>query len=532
MPSITLFGLSWSKPDGEQVFADLELALGPEKVGLVGRNGVGKTALLNVIAGRVRPSAGTVIIDGRIAFARQMLQVAADETIADLFVAREAIALLQRAEKGEASVEELADADWTVEERIVAALAHIGLEAETNTLLTQLSGGQRTRAALAAATFSEPDFLLLDEPTNNLDRDGRRAVIDFMTGWRNGAIIVSHDRELLDHADTIIELTSLGAKRYGGNWSVYQAIKGVELEAAEQNLAHAQKASDEIDRKAQLITERRDRRNAAGAKKGGKGDMPRILLGKRKSNAEATRGKGVQLAERQRAEALDAVSAARARIEVLQPFSVRLPPTGLPAGRQVLAFDEVTAGYDPAHPIIQDLSFSLMGPQRVALVGPNGSGKTTFLRLVAGEILPFQGTLSVTVPFAMLDQSVGILERDDTILDNFRRLNPGATENSCRATLASFRFRADATLQPVGTLSGGQVLRAGLACVLGGASPPSLLILDEPTNHLDIDSIEAVEAGLLAYDGALLVVSHDETFLANIGVDRRIELTGPAEKAR
>ena len=524
MPSITLSALSWAKPDGEHVLTDLNLAFGPERTGLVGRNGVGKTSVLHIVAGLLRPDAGTVAIEGRVALARQMLSAGADETIADVFGATEALAVLQRAQKGEARLEELENADWTVEERIMSALARLGLDARADTPLMQLSGGQRTRAALAAAIYAEPDFILLDEPTNNLDRDGRRSVIDLLSGWRSGAIVVSHDRELLEEMDAIVELTSLGAKRYGGGWSAFQEARAVELEAARQSLAHAQKTADEVDRKAQALAERQDKRDAAGARKAAKGGMPRILLGRRKSSAEASRGKGVEVTERQRAGALDAVTAAKARIEVLQPFSVRLPSTGLAAGRQVLTFDGVTVGYDPARPLIRDLSFSLAGPQRLAVTGSNGSGKTSILKVIIGELPPIRGAASVNVPFALLDQSVSILERGETIRDNFKRLNPGASDNACRATLARFRFRADAALQRVETLSGGQVLRAGLACVLGGSDPPSLLVLDEPTNHLDIESIEAVEAGLLAYDGALVVVSHDETFLANIGIDTRLEL--------
>ena len=125
--------------------------------------------------------------------------------------------------------------------------------------------------------------------------------------------------------------------------------------------------------------------------------------------------------------------------------------------------------------------------------------------------------------FSMLDQKVSLLDPSVSIRDNFRRINPQADENTCRAALARFMFRADAALQTVSTLSGGQLLRAGLACVLGSAPPP-LLILDEPTNHLDIDSIAAVEAGLRAYDGALLVVSHDKAFLESIGITRRLKL--------
>src|SRR5690606_999132 len=135
-------------------------------------------------------------------------------------------------------------------------------------------------------------------------------------------------------------------------------------------------------------------------------------------------------------------------------------------------------------------------------------------------------------PMALLDQQVGLLDRKESIVDNFRRLNPESSVNDCRTVLAAFKFRNDAALQVVGTLSGGEMLRAGLACVLGGLMPPVLVVLDEPTNHLDIEAVEAVEAGLRAYDGALLVVSHDRTFLENIGVTREVVLgPGPEEGA-
>ena len=169
----------------------------------------------------------------------------------------------------------------------------------------------------------------------------------------------------------------------------------------------------------------------------------------------------------------------------------------------------MSVGYEPDRPIIRDLSFTITGPERIAVTGPNGSGKTTFLALVAGQLQPWTGTVRVSADFAILDQHVNLLDPTVSIRENFLRINPPANENACRAALARFMFRADAALQIVSSLSGGELLRAGLACVLGGVTPPSLLLLDEPTNHLDIDSIEMIEAGLRAYDGALPVVSHD-----------------------
>lgn len=525
MSSITLSRLAWSTPDGRNVFADLDLSFGPERAGLVGRNGVGKTTLLKLISGELQPLAGEVSVNGTISLLKQTVQVDQQETVADLFGATDALAMVRRAEAGEASVEELAETDWTIEDRVVAALARVGLDARPDQRLTELSGGQRTRAGLAAAIFSEPDFLLLDEPTNNLDRAGRDSVIKLLSGWRKGALVVSHDRDLLEQMDAIIEQTSLGVARYGGNWSQYRERKTLELQATQHDLAHAEKRVAEVNRNARLAAERRDRRDASGARKGKRRDIPRILAGARKSNADASRGESVKLSEQQRSQALEAAALARARIETLQELSILLPPTGLAASRAVLRLDDATAGYDVDHPIIRNLSFSMAGPERVAVVGPNGSGKTTLLKLVSGQLQPLCGRVSALVPFAMLDQSMSILDAEASILDNFMRLNPEAPENACRSTLASFLFRADAALRRVGSLSGGQMLRAGLACVLGGPQPPQLLILDEPSNHLDIDSIEAIEAGLIAYDGALLLVSHDETFLTNIGISRRVDLS-------
>ncbi|PTQ10260.1 hypothetical protein CLG96_14230 [Sphingomonas oleivorans] len=184
----------------------------------------------------------------------------------------------------------------------------------------------------------------------------------------------------------------------------------------------------------------------------------------------------------------------------------------------------VSAGYEPAHLLFQHVDLSMTGPKRVAIVGRNGIGKSTLLKLVSGELAPMAGQVVVGVSTAMIDQHVSFLNPAASILDNFRALNPEADEDNCRSILAGFLFRADAALQIVGTLSGRQMLRAGLVCRLGSLRPPELLILDEPTNHLDIDSIHAVEVALQAYDGAMLVVSHDETFLQNISTERTVRL--------
>src|SRR5262249_30703273 len=154
----------------------------------------------------------------------------------------------------------------------------------------------------------------------------------------------------------------------------------------------------------------------------------------------------------------DAAAAARRRIEVLQPLSVVLPPTNLPAGKTVLTLNNVTAGYAPDRPVIRDLSFTIAGPERVAVTGENGSGKTTMLALIAGQMLPWTGTVRTMTEFAMLDQQVGLLDPSSSIRDNFQRINPRENENACRAALARFMFRADAALQSVSSLSGGQLL--------------------------------------------------------------------------
>ncbi len=520
--SITLSSLNFALPDGRVLFSDLNFSFNQERTGLTGANGAGKSTLLQLIVGELAPSAGRVCVAGRLGVLRQRFAPDTDETLADLFGARAAFAALRRADAGEADAWE--EADWTLEARLAEALGRAGLDAAPETRLAALSGGQRTRAALAALVFTEPDFLLLDEPTNNLDREGRDAVASLLAGWRGGALVVSHDRELLEGMDAVVELTRLGARRYGGGWSAFEARKALELDAAHRDLSAAERQLGETRGKVQAAAERKARKDGAGTRKAAKGGAPRILRGAMKRRAEASSGDLQNLSERLIAEAETAARAARERIEILETLNVTLPSSGLAAGKTVLALRDVAAGYNPGAPILRGLSFDMRGPERIALSGPNGSGKSTLLKVITGSLAPFAGEARMSVPFVMLDQDVSLLRPGETILGNFRRLNPQAAENACRSALARFRFRADAALQQVATLSGGERLRAGLACVLGGPAPPQLLILDEPTNHLDIASLEAVEAGLLAYDGALLVVSHDAAFLERVGVSRQIAL--------
>ena len=520
---LTLDSLSLATPDGRPLFSDLTSSFGRQRTGLVGRNGCGKSSLLRAMAGEVEPAAGSIARTGSVALLRQDWPDDAISIAVALEVAGP-LALLRRIEAGEGDASDFAAADWTLEERIGAALAEVGLPGlDLDRPLASLSGGQRTRISVARAVIAAPDLLLLDEPTNNLDADGRAAIAALIAGWKGGVVVASHDRVLLEMMDRIIELTPIGCRSVEGGWSDFVAVRDADRERAAQALDRAEAGLRQAERGAQEQREKKARRDKAGRAFGASGSVPRIIAGMMKERAEGSGAREGDVTRRLVGEAEATRTAARERIEVVTPLRIDLPPSGLSSSRELLRIEAAVIARDDRR--IGPVDLAIRGPERVALAGPNGAGKTSLLLLAAGALEPVAGKVVRSDRIALLDQHVGLLDCDATILASLRALNPDLTENEAYAALARFAFRNQAALRVVGTLSGGERLRAGLACVLSAARPPQLLLLDEPTNHLDVDSIEVLEAALRGYDGALLVVSHDPAFLEAIGIEREVALT-------
>ena len=353
----------------------------------------------------------------------------------------------------------------------------------------------------------------MDEPTNNLDADGRALVRDLLRAWQGGALVISHDRNLLNEMDQIAELTTLGLSVYGGNWDAYSALKATELAAAEGALDHAERQLRQTERKAQQQKERKARKDSAGKADRAKNDAPKAMLNFMRNRSEKSGGDSANLAGKLKAQASNAVTEAKARLEVLQAVKLDLPPTGLPAGRRVLTASGLTGGYPDGPDIVSGIALEMIGPERVALTGPNGCGKSTVLSLLTGALVPRAGSATIHVPFVMMDQAVSLLDPALSLRDNYLRINPNENETACRAALARFRFRGEAADKPVGQLSGGQKLGAGLAATIGAGTPPQLVILDEPTNHLDLDALAAIEAGLLPMTAPCLSSATTAPFL-------------------
>jgi ATPase subunit of ABC transporter with duplicated ATPase domains len=541
-PSIVLDHVSFTWPDGSPALADLSGAFGLGRTGLVGRNGSGKSTLLRLIAGELIPSGGSIATSTDVAYLPQRLTLDVDRPVAELLGVAEKLGALRAIESGDVDPLhfDVVGSDWDIEARSHAALADAGLAPEMlDRRVGELSGGEAVLTAIAGIRLRAASVALLDEPTNNLDREARARLADIVRGWRGTLIVVSHDVSLLELMDDTAELYQDELSVFGGPYSQWRAWLDSEQSAAKR--AEVAAAAVVRREKRQRIEAERTiaHRQAMGRKAQFEKRVPPIVAGNLMRSAQVSAGKLRTESRDKEAAARTALDAAERRVRDDDTVKIDLPDPGVPAGRRIATIGD-------AH-----RSWVVQGPERLAIIGANGVGKTTVLERLVGAV-PFsgpaeraasagpgtaappasrRGTILKTVRAERHTDRVGYLPQrvdglDDTasVLENVQRAAPAVPVAELRNRLARFLIRGSAVDRPVATLSGGERFRVALARILLADPTPQLIVLDEPTNNLDLDTVDQVVAALSSFRGAVVVVSHDDVFLGRLGIDTTLEL--------
>ena len=514
-PSFILHQVTCQFATGDTLFGPLNLTLDASPCALVGRNGSGKTRLLRLLAGIDEPEHGHIERFGTHAYVAQQHEISSQTTLAELLGYDAIFAARKRIDSGDYQPEDLEklDGNWDLTERLSEAFRNAHLPPfDPDKPARELSGGERIRALLCGALIADADYLLLDEPTNHLDRQGREWFYDQLFHHQGGVLVASHDRELLAQVPRILELSPFGLRSFGGNYADYKTQRDTEQQAARAALEHA--ATERRRIRARMHKEHDDsqRRSAKTLRTVDSLNIASFERVKYKMAAKERIGSWKKQHSEQNDALNTAVNNARERVEDDNPVIFTLPGSRVAEGKQVLVLEALAL----PHVDIPPISWRMDGPMRVALRGPNGCGKSTLLKVMSGEDAPLSGTCTVSVTCAYLDQHLSQFDLSQSVLTHLNLSNSPLEEGTLRTRLAQLQLGADKVSLPLAELSGGERLKAALAIVLWREEATQLLLLDEPTNHLDLASVQAIEAALAEFPGALLVVSHDETFLKGL----------------
>ncbi|MES2615012.1 MAG: ABC-F family ATP-binding cassette domain-containing protein [Bdellovibrionota bacterium] len=528
---VSAHGISMSLPDGTPLFQDFNFHIGKEKVGLIGKNGIGKSTLLRLIAKEIEPNNGKITVSGKISYLPQKTNDFSNETVANILNVDKKLVALKNAEQGVATIDDLnlIHDDWSLKNEVEIVLKSLSLDyLNLDRRGESLSGGEMMRILFARLLLEKPDLILLDEPTNNLDLESKRQFFDSLESTKIGVVVVSHDRELLNRMDRIIEISNLGLKSYGGNFDFYLRERKIEDEATQNRIQSAEEKFKKQKKLERNVFEKQEKRNEHGKKVIAKLGVPRIALGMMSDNAEKTTARLKGIHEERSSQYLNEFETEKENMREQYNINIDIEKSKIPAFKEMIIAKNLNYQYDGMNKFLwkNNLNIEIIGNKRVCLSGKNGSGKSTLINLITGKLLPTSGEIKTgSEHIVVLDQKCSLLDENLTILENMKRFIPiGMKEHEIRIRAGRFLFYGEEVFKKVDCLSGGERLRVALACLLATNNAPDILILDEPTNNLDLDSIEILAKSLNKFEGTLVVISHDSHFLNDIRIDINISL--------
>lgn len=525
-----LQNISYLHQDREVLFENLSLTINQhDKVALIGNNGSGKSTLLKIIANELQPSSGNYKVETKPYYVPQVFGQFNHLTIAQALRIADKLQALQEILEGRVTEENIIalEDDWSIEERSQEVLRAWGLsDLELTQKMALLSGGQKTRVFLAGITIHQPELVLLDEPSNHLDSEARQLLYNFIQSTSHTLVVVSHDRKLLNLLDTICELTPHGITVYGGNYDFYQEQKEIAANALQQDIQSREKALRKAREKERETNERQQKLDARGKKKQENAGVARIMMNTLRNNAENSSSKLKNVHAEKIGGMAQKLQDLRATLPASDKMKFGLDNSGLHKGKLLVDAKEINYSYREESLWNQALSFQITSGARIALKGGNGSGKTTLIRMLLGEIKPAVGELYCAQNRSVyIDQEYSLIDNACTVLEQAQQFNTsGLQEHEVKIRLNRFLFRKEEWGKSCVALSGGEKMRLLLCCLTIGNQAPDLIILDEPTNNLDLQNIEILTEAINEYQGTLIVVSHDESFLTEIGIERNIQL--------